>query len=301
MVDVVVLGHIINEKIIFPDRDIFPVLGSPVAYSSVCMASLGLDVGIVTKIGMDFPEELLSVFKETKVDTEGVRKNRNSTNNELIYDFNGNKKVNFLTKAEEINFKDMPEKYLEAKIFSISPMDYEVSLNTIKNISNLGKVMVVDIGGYGGGTSSSHPSMKNGQEIKEICPYFDIVKGSIEDYSHVFGFGADEVFISNKILEWGSSISIITLGSRGSYIKTRDDEKYIPIYPEEKYVDQTGAGDCYLAGFLASYLRDRDPFVAGYFGSAVTSYIIERSGGVITDRMPVMEEAIKRVNSLIKL
>ncbi|MDD5600494.1 MAG: carbohydrate kinase family protein, partial [Actinomycetota bacterium] len=65
MVDIAVLGHILKEKIIFPDREIYPVLGSPVAYSSVCMASLGVDVGIVTKIGKDFPEELLKVFNET--------------------------------------------------------------------------------------------------------------------------------------------------------------------------------------------------------------------------------------------
>lgn len=300
MVEVVVLGHIINEKIIFPDREVFPVLGSPVAYSSVCMASLGLDVGIVTKIGRDFPEELISVFKETNVDTTGIRNSKYSTNNELIYDFNGDKKVNFLSKAETISFKDIPKKYLEAKIFSVNPMDYEVSINTIKSISDLEKLMVVDIGGYGGGTSSVHPMQKDGREIKEICPYFDIVKGSIEDYSHIFGNGADEVFISNKILEWGSNIIVITLGSKGSYIKTKDEEKYIPIYPEEKYVDQTGAGDCYLAGFIASYLKDGDPFVAGSYGSAVTSYIIERSGGVIAERMPAMEEVMKRVNSFVK-
>ncbi|MDD3818580.1 MAG: hypothetical protein PHG41_01915, partial [Actinomycetota bacterium] len=73
MVDIVILGHILKEKIIFPDREIYPVLGSPVAYSSVCLASLGVDVGIVTKIGKNFPEELLKVFNETKVNIEGIK------------------------------------------------------------------------------------------------------------------------------------------------------------------------------------------------------------------------------------
>jgi hypothetical protein len=62
LVDIVVLGHILNEKIVFPDREIYPVLGSPVAYSSVCMASLDVKIGIVTKIGKNFPQNLLHVF-----------------------------------------------------------------------------------------------------------------------------------------------------------------------------------------------------------------------------------------------
>ena len=33
-IEIAVLGHILNEKIIFPDKEIYPVLGSPVAYSS---------------------------------------------------------------------------------------------------------------------------------------------------------------------------------------------------------------------------------------------------------------------------
>ena len=90
-VDIVVLGHILNEKIIFPDKEIYPVLGSPVAYSSACMASLGVEIGIVTKIGKDFPKDLLKIFCQLGIDQEGIIIGENSTNDELIYDKQGNK------------------------------------------------------------------------------------------------------------------------------------------------------------------------------------------------------------------
>ena len=51
--EIIVVGHILNEKIVFPDRVIAPVLGSPAAYSSVCLASLGVKVGVVSKIGSE--------------------------------------------------------------------------------------------------------------------------------------------------------------------------------------------------------------------------------------------------------
>ena len=305
-IEIAVLGHILNEKIIFPDKEIYPVLGSPVAYSSACMASLGIKIGIVTKIGEDFPKDLLEVFNQFGIDQRGIAIVKNSTNNELIYDKQGNKTVNFITKAEDVLFEDIPSAYLDAKIFYICPMDYEINMKTIKRISNLGKIMAVDIGGYGGGTSDTHPKEKNGYEIKELCPFFDIVKGSVEDYYHIFGAGiGDEQEVSRKIVQGGAQISVITLGEKGSFIKTKDKEYYIPAFPTplDEIVDRTGAGDCYSAGFLTHFLHNRDPYTSAVYASATTSYVIERSGGVVVERMPKkkeIERRVKIINNLAK-
>lgn len=298
MVSVVVLGHILNEKIVFPDKEIFPVLGSPVAYSSVCMSSLGVEVGIVTKIGEDFPEELLAVFLETGVDIKGISYCKHSTNNKLIYDIEGKKTLEFLSKADDIKFNDIPELYKQAKLFSVSPMNYEVSLRTIKEIYKLEKKMSVDIGGYGGGTSDTHPRIKDGNEIKNLCPFFNIVKGSIEDFGHIFGENTSEIFISEKIIEWGAEICVITLGGKGSFVSTYDNRKYISTYPIKRHVDQTGAGDCYFGGFLTKFLEKYDPFEAALYGTAATSYVIERSGGVVAQRMPDIKEVKRRINKI---
>jgi ribokinase len=166
--------------------------------------------------------------------------------------------------------------------------------------------MAVDIGGYGGSTSATYPEEKNGHEIKELCPFFDIVKGSIEDYTHIFGIGVgNEKEISKKIIDWGARISLITLGEKGSFVKTKDNEYYIPAFPTplEKIVDRTGAGDCFSAGFLANFLFDGDPYSSAIYASATTSYVIERTGGVVFERMPSKEEIAHRVevmNNLIK-
>ena len=304
--EIVVLGHILNEKIIFPDKEIYPVLGSPVAYSSSCMASLGVRTGIVTKIGEDFPKKLLKIFQQLSVNQEGIKMGEKSTNNELIYDKEGNKTVKFITKAEDIFFEDIPSSYLNTKIFYICPMDYEIDIKTIKKIYGLGKIMAVDIGGYGGGTSDTHPKEKSGYEIKELCPFFDIVKGSIEDYYHIFGVGVgDEKEVSRKMIQWGAKISIITLGKEGSYIKTKDAEYYIPAFPTpiEEILDRTGAGDCFSAGFLTHFLHNRDPYASAVYASATTSYVIEQSGGVVVERMPKkkeIERRIKIINNIAK-
>ena len=302
MVDIVTVGHILNEKIIFPDREIYPVLGSPVAYSSVCMASLGVKVGIVTNIGKDFPQSLFDVFNEVGVDKDGVKIGRYSTNNELIYDQCGHKILKYLSKADDIQFVDIPRSYNNAKIYYICPMDYEVPSETIKKISRNKKKIVIDLGGYGGGTSETHPEEKDGNEIKELCSYSQIVKASIEDYNHIFGIRiGDEKKIGKKILNWGAEVCIITMGEKGSFVKTRDKEKYILPYPLKRIVDQTGAGDCYSAGFLAHFLEDNDPYVSAVYATATASYIIAGSGGVISERMPDKMEVEKRVKVIKNL
>ena len=106
--DIVLAGHILNEKVVFPDRVLYPLLGSPVAYCSVCLACLGARVGIVTKIGDDFPPQLMSVFEEVEVDRAGVHVGGVSTNDELIYQADGKKTLRYLSRAPSIGFADFP-------------------------------------------------------------------------------------------------------------------------------------------------------------------------------------------------
>jgi sugar/nucleoside kinase (ribokinase family) len=293
--EIIVVGHILNEKIVFPDRVIAPVLGSPAAYSSVCLASLGVTVGIVTKIGRDFPPSLLGVFDECGVLQDGLHVGRASTNNELIYDDRGYKTLRFLTRAENLYLCDIPDTCLGARLIYVCPMDHEVGHEAVRELSGLGKVMAVDLGGYGGGTTAVHPTEKTGDEVRALCPSFTIVKASIEDCGYIFGAGSgDERRIAGTIITWGARICVITLGERGSFVMTGGREEYVPAFPIANLTDQTGAGDCYAAGYLAHFLRSGDPFASAVYATAATSYVIERTGGVIAGRMPNAQEVERR-------
>jgi len=295
--DVVLAGHILNEKVVFPDRVLSPVLGSPVAYCSVCLASLGARVGIVTKIGDDFPRQLLSVFQESGVDTTGIGVGGVSTRNELIYQADGRKTLRFLARAPSIGYADFPEQFRRAKIIYVCPMDHEVSLEGIRQLSRLGRTMMVDLGGFGGATSADHPLVKDGAELRDLCPHFTVVKGSIEDLGHILGASpTDEEAAAEQLLGFGSRVVVITLGARGAYVRTAERGTHYPSFLGEQadVVDQTGAGDCFSAGFLFEYCRTRDAFEATLYGNAVTSYVIERTGGVVAARMPSRAEADRR-------
>lgn len=298
--EIAVLGHILEEKIIFPDRELYPVLGSPAAYSSVCMGKLGVGVGLVTKIGGDFPAQLLQVLEESRVDTRGVSFCGSSTRNELIYDSNGEKRLNFLARADSLVAEDVPPAYRDAKLLYICPIDNEIGPEALRDLSGLGAQMVVDLGGYGGGTSAAHPTDKSGSFVQELCPFFSVVKASLEDLVHILGPEIDERKAAQLLVGWGAGSCVVTLGDRGSYVHSAGERKHYPPFPPtvKKMVDQTGAGDCFSAGMLSCLVENGDVHEAAIFGTATTSYVIERTGGVTASRMPDLEEVKRRVGLL---
>lgn len=298
MMDLVVLGHILHETVLFPDKTLPSVLGSPAAYSSVAAAKLGAKVGLVTKIGADFPPRLLRVFKDVGVDTSGVIPCRASTKNLLNYDREGNKSLKFLTKADEILPADLPKHFLDSHVVYVCPIDYEVPISTVESLKRAQATLAVDLGGYGGGTSDTHPSRGKGErELRRLVPFFDIVKGSAEDFRHILGvqdFGPD--YLVTKLVEWGALVGIITLGANGSILATKDGLITVPAFPLDRTVDCTGAGDTYAAGFLVEFARTHDVERAALYATVTTSFVIERSGGVTEERMPSQEQVECRLN-----
>jgi sugar/nucleoside kinase (ribokinase family) len=295
--EVAVVGHILKERVIFPDRVLYPVLGSPAAYCSICLACLGKQVGIVTKIGEDFPQQLLEVFAQVGVRQEGVITSDASTTNELIYHPDGHKTLRFLTRAAKINYADFPPAYLESPIIYLCPMDHEIEEATIERLSQRRRLMMVDLGGFGGATTEKHPLVKDETELRRLCPFFDVVKASIEDLEYILGTsGSDYEEAAEMLRGWGAGIVVVTLGREGAFVSTGERRMHFPAYwqDQQSVLDQTGAGDCFAAGFLSEFLATQDPFEAAFYGNVVTSFVIERTGGSSAQRMPTRGEADRR-------
>lgn len=300
--DVVVLGHIIIETVVFPDGSVLtPVLGSPAAYSSVAMARLGNHVGLCTKVGKDIPKEFIEVFDRAGVDLTGMRiVGRKSTRNKLIYTTPESKRVEYLNKAPDIEFYDIPDTFKEASLFYICPMDYEVPPRVVERLADEGKEVVVDLGGYGGATSATHPyGAKSKLSVTtEIISMCGITKASIEDCRYIFGetrTSEPERRYADKMLTMGAKRVVITLGSKGVYYTDMDVNKRFPPLAC-KAIDPTGAGDAFAAGMIHGYLWDKgDIDTMIMFGQATACCVVERTGGVIPERMPSKEEVQQKL------
>jgi ribokinase len=294
------VSHIVREIIRFPDREIGPVLGGPTAYCSVIAAKLGARVGIVTPIGDDMSQSLLAPFAEVGVDTRGLcRVGPHSTNSILVYNTQGDKEILYPWRAPEISFHDIPSAYLTARAMHIAPMDYDVGLETLRALRAHIPILSADLGGYGGAHSRTHPTQEEQRDPRALCTlvgHFDIIRASIEDCRHLLGeTGVTPADLPRRFVAWGGKVGIVTLGSQGAAVATREGAFTVPALPGS-VVDTTGAGDSFSAGFLVEYLRTQDAQRAARFATAVARHVIGSSGGVLAGRMPAPSE----VEALLK-
>jgi sugar/nucleoside kinase (ribokinase family) len=299
--DLVGVGHIVNETIFFPDRTLGPVLGSPPAYSLVAAARQGTRSGVVTKIGDDFPAELLATFDKAGVDTQGIINCGSSTCSHLIYDSDGNKEIKFPSRADLIHAEDIPTAYHNCRMMYVCTMQDDVPQESLAGVAALGKESAIDLGGYGG----VHMSKQRRSEIADISAFgfdaaahFDFVKASDEDCRSIFGPG-DPTEFGRKLLVGRARASLITLGSKGALVTTAEGNWHVPPL-DGKPIDATGGGDTFMGGFLSEYLRCGDILQAAIFGSATALCVIEKTGGVLPERMPTEAEARARIPADIR-
>lgn len=297
-IDIITMGHIMKEMILFPNYTVGPILGGASAYSSVVASILGLKVGIVSKIGKDMPLELLEPLYKSGVYIEGLKiEGKHSRISHLIYHNNGTKTMKYIKKGRPIVFSDIPDYFINAKIIYICPQEKEISLKTIKKIFSKNKKIGAELGGFGG-AHWSHHSKRDLNYIKKFLPYFNIVKLSKEDSMFLFK-ELNEEKIVKTILSYGVEICILTLAEKGAII-AKDSEIFIIPSLTKNPVDFTGAGDCFAASFFVNFLQKKDIKKAGLFASATTSLMIEHKGGLKINRIPTLEQVEKRLKDYHK-
>ena len=75
------------------------------------------------------------------------------------------------------------------------------------------------------------------------------------------------------------AVVAVTLGETGVMVAVRGQECVYRQASKTQIVDSTGAGDAFSAGFLASWLRTRDPRVSADAGVALAARAVSTMGG----------------------
>jgi sugar/nucleoside kinase (ribokinase family) len=80
-----------------------------------------------------------------------------------------------------------------------------------------------------------------------------------------------------QLLDYAPTL-VLTDGKNGSEIVTSDGVEKIPIVDADRFVDPTGAGDGYRAGFYAGLYRGKSLRDAALAGAAAASFVVEEKG-----------------------
>ena len=295
--DLVSLGNILKETIIDKDGRRQFVLGGPAAYSTVCVACLGGEAGIVSRVGNDMPAEFLRIFTDAGVDQGGLdRKSPCTTTNVLGYDDQRRKRIlRYDAVASPIELDQIPNRFFDSKVFYVCGSNFDAGFEVVEKLVSCGGLMACDLTGLGGTgqpVNGSSLFLTDAETFRRYLSHFEIIKASEDDCILLTGESADAIpDLARDLLSWGPRVVLLTRGARGTDIYTPGGVETVPAFRgEAQVVDTTGAGDCYTAGFFFRYARTQDLADAVRFGSMVAYHVIQQRGGVVTRRMPTSEQ-----------
>lgn len=265
-----------GETITGNDFGIFQ--GGKGANQAIALAKLDVPTMMLGKVGKDALSDFaLFSLKESGVDITGISKSqKNSTgsasiwvnargqNSIVIYPgANGEVDEDFIIQHE--NFFDEASWFLT---------QFEIPLNSIISALKLAKK-------HGLKTIIDPAPVKkiNNDDIWELVDYLLPNEIELKELCHP----SEDILEAIRILKSrGVKEIIVKLGSKGAGYEDKGKLITFPAVPVEQRVDTTGAGDCFIAGFLYGMIQWNDIPQAIKIGNLTASYSIQKKGAAIS-------------------
>ena len=304
---------------------LLPAIGHPrldVPGGSLLYAAAGLrvwesEIGLVGRVGNDYPREWLNQCMARGFDTSGIRViSKNLDVREFVayseaFEANRINPVSHFARRDmtfpksllgyqppddkkkpdresTLIITDIPSDYLTARAALLCPMDLVTQTQLIAGMK-LGSVhtFVLDPGPATMTRTARRelPALLNG--VTAFLP-------SQEELSNLFwGETYDLWKMAEAVSMYGCEYVVIKCGPRGQLLYDANNKHKweIPAYPA-RLADPTGAGDAFCGGFLAGYCKNYDPLEGVLYGNVSASLKLEGSGAFYPlDVLPGLAEA----------
>lgn len=274
---IVIVGHVAIDTNKFSQGMIESAIGGAPTYAGLALAALRKKVGVVAKVGVDFTEQFPPIYSKLGLDTEGILvSGEYTTAFENIYDEKGNRTQLCRHVAPKITPDDIPESYLEAKGFYVSPLADEVFPATMERIKGDNLVMIDPQGLFRQIDEKHRVTIKSDVDLEPFLQHVDIVKMGRDEAKLVM---KEPRQLLEKLCEMGPKIAILTLGEEPALVLVEGKFHEIKSLKVDAR-DPTGAGDAWGAVFLARFLETRDAVDSAKFASAAAGLKIRYKGPV---------------------
>lgn len=283
-----VVGSVAFDAIETPFGKTDKILGGAATYIGITSSILGVESGIVSVVGGDFPQKHLDMFTDRNVNIEGI---------EIVKEgktfFWSGKYHNDLntrdTLATEVNVLEnfdpkIPDSMQDAEILLLGNLHPGVQLSVLEKMNQRPKLVVLDTMNFWMDTALDI--------LMDMIAKTDVITINDEEARQLSG-EYSLVKAAKKIFNMGPKYVIIKKGEHGALLFNESKVFAIPALPLEDVFDPTGAGDTFAGGF-AAYLAKKKKVdfetmkSALIVGSAMASFTVEKFG---TERIEEVNEA----------
>jgi sugar/nucleoside kinase (ribokinase family) len=295
-------------------------MGGNALYAAVGARLWSEHVGLVSRVGENYPAEWLTTIQTRRLDTGGIKIVPGPLDTRTFYAYLSLEEradtdpashfarvgrplppelADYTTSTEgqaerdkfgplAVRPTEVPEHYLQARGFHLAPYDFIVHTTLPPTLRRQGvRYITCD-------PSIRYMQPPFAEEVKQLVHGLDAFLPSEMEARAFFRDAPDDLWQAAETFGlMGAKVIVIKLGARGQYVyETATQRKWhVPAYPA-KVKDVTGAGDAYCGGFLVGLAQTDDPVEAALRGAVSASIVIEGVGALYPlDSTPGLAEA----------
>ena len=267
---IAVIGHVTKDTVINSLGEKSQT-GGTAYYTAIALARLGIKTHVYTKLA-EGDRALLSPMHVKNIElfpsfcghTTSFRNIYPKNDTDYREQFVG-------SIAEPFEISDITN--MKANIVHLGPLtNSDIPLVVFKHLKSLGLAVSLDMQGFMRKIAGKKVSKAKWKDAKKFLRHVDILKADANEVELIAGKNG-----TRKIANMGPVEIVITNGSRGSLVYSRKQKKLykIPAFKPVTIIDATGAGDTYIAGYLAKRIESNDIEECGRFAAMCATMKIE--------------------------
>ncbi|MFA5880476.1 MAG: PfkB family carbohydrate kinase [Candidatus Margulisiibacteriota bacterium] len=280
-----IIGTVAFDSIETPKGKFPRIIGGSGTFASLA-ASIFSKVNLISIIGKDFPDAMISDFNARGINTDGVQRIPDGNTfhwhgyylDDMNQAFTKETELNILTQFNPI----LPEAAQNAEITFLANIDPELQKKVIHQLKNP-KLIILD-------TMNLWLEHKL-NEVKEVLKSVNIFMVNFEEIKLLTGL-TNVVHAAEEVAKLGPKVVIVKKGEHGAIMFSQGKYFAMPAFPLAEVEDPTGAGDTF-AGSFTGFLSEAETITEDVLRTALIV-------GTITSSYTVQGMGIEKIKSITK-
>lgn len=294
------VGTVAFDAIETPFGKTDKILGGSGTFVGLAASQFGVETGVVSVVGGDFPQSYLDMMNAKGINTEGVEiiKEGKTFFWSGKYHNDMNSRDTLITELNVLeHFKPVvPESFKDAEVVMLGNLHPLTQASVLDQMEVKPKLVVLDTMNFWMDIALN--------DLHEVIKRIDVITINDEEARQLSG-EYSLVNAAKKIHEMGPKYVVIKKGEHGALLFNEGNMFYAPALPLAEVFDPTGAGDTFAGGFCGFLAKTNDVSFenmknAIIYGSNLASFCVEKFG---TQRMEELSknEVTERLNAFKQL
>ena len=294
------VGTVAFDAIETPFGKTDKILGGSGSYIGLSASQFGIETGVVSVVGGDFPESYLKMMNSKGINTDGVEivKEGKTFFWSGRYHNDMNSRDTLITELNVLEtFQPVvPNNFKDASIVMLGNLHPLTQASVLDQMYERPKLVVLDTMNFWMDIALD--------DLHTVLKRVDVITINDEEARQLSG-EYSLVNAAKKIHDMGPKYVVIKKGEHGALLFNEGNMFFAPALPLAEVFDPTGAGDTFAGGFCG-YLAKTENISfdnmknAIIYGSNLASFCVEKFG---TERMQELTkvEVEKRLQSFKEL